>query len=134
MPMRLLLRPWLTACLLAMGGLMWSLTAASQSRSLECSEALTQTRMNECAHEDYLREEQLLVKNTQHLMTQLDASKQRSFKVVQRTWFRFRRQQCDFEASRYEGGSIAPMVYATCMADLTQQRNKELKVILNDNH
>lgn len=111
-----------------------SLTGVLKMASGDCSDALSQRSMNVCAQQNYQREDWLLEKNVAQILTQLDASGQRSFQAVQQAWFQFRKQQCNFDASRYEGGSMEPMVYATCMADLTQQRNKELKVILNDNH
>lgn len=111
-----------------------SLTGVLKMVSGDCSDALSQKSMNDCTQQNYQREDGLLEKNVAQILTQLDASGQHSFKSVQQAWFQFRKQQCNFDASRYEGGSMEPMVYATCMADLTQQRNKQLKVILNDNH
>ena len=111
-----------------------SLLGVFKITSGDCSDALSQKSMNDCAHRNYKREEQLLEKSTQQILTQIDASRQRSFKAVQQTWVQFRKQQCSFDASRYDGGSMAPMVYFTCMAELTQQRNKELNVILSDEH
>lgn len=97
----------------------------------DCFEPLTQLEMNQCASQSFKREDARFKNYDQQLAVKLDVQARQLFKSVQQAWLNFRAQQCSFETAAYEGGSIAPMVYATCMADLTQQRNKALASMLN---
>ncbi|AEH88379.1 lysozyme inhibitor LprI family protein [Mesorhizobium opportunistum] len=50
---------------------------------------------------------------------------------AQRTWIAFRNAECTFQSGGDDGGSAAPMVAAACQAELTKDRNKQLKAYLN---
>lgn len=52
-----------------------SLSGVFKITSSDCSDALSQKSMNDCAHRNYKREEQLLEKSTQEILTQIDASR-----------------------------------------------------------
>ncbi|GBF53168.1 hypothetical protein N0824_01020 [Microcystis sp. 0824] len=41
-------------------------------------------------------------------------------------------RSCEFERSAYEGGSLAPMIYGFCLANVTEQRTKDLQRYLED--
>lgn len=47
---------------------------------------------------------------------------------AQRAWIAFRDANCDFEASLYEGGSLAGVLFASCMSDMTARRAIDLIV------
>jgi len=53
---------------------------------------------------------------------------------VQRLWLRYRDANCDAESSTYEGGSIAPNMFAFCQIRLTRQRIEEIKLIYLPEH
>ncbi|MEQ1938996.1 lysozyme inhibitor LprI family protein [Mesorhizobium sp. CN5-321] len=50
---------------------------------------------------------------------------------AQRAWIAFRDAECTFQSSGEDGGSAAPLVVASCKAELTTQRTKQLKAYLN---
>lgn len=50
----------------------------------------------------------------------------------QRAWLPFRDRQCEIEAGRYAGGSMAPMIRTQCLTRLTRERTEQLgKLIWN---
>jgi uncharacterized protein YecT (DUF1311 family) len=49
---------------------------------------------------------------------------------VQAHWVELRDLDCKWERSLFEGGSVAPMVYASCIATQTEQRIERLKPFL----
>ncbi|NUN66813.1 DUF1311 domain-containing protein (plasmid) [Pseudanabaena biceps] len=51
---------------------------------------------------------------------------------AQISWIKFRDLECTFAKKRFEGGSIAPMIYSDCLKRLTTQRTQGLKVYLTE--
>ena len=97
-----------------------------------CKDPVSQTDMNICASKDYAREDALLNANYKKLVAKLDASRKAQLKEVQTAWLKFRDLQCAFDSAPSKGGSMYGMVASICMAQLTQQRNKDLKTMLED--
>lgn len=46
---------------------------------------------------------------------------------AQLVWIKFRDTNCKFAMNRFQGGSMAPLVYSTCVDHMTQDRTKELE-------
>jgi uncharacterized protein YecT (DUF1311 family) len=103
-----------------------------QQISEDCVEPISQADMNRCAGQNQTREETRLKSKLQQMAANLEPAARQRFEAAQQAWQSYRLKQCSFEVASYEGGSMAPMVYATCMADLAQQRNKDLLAILNE--
>jgi uncharacterized protein YecT (DUF1311 family) len=49
---------------------------------------------------------------------------------LQLRWKRLARAQCGWEARLGDGGSVAPLVFATCMEKLLDARIQQLKPLL----
>ena len=49
---------------------------------------------------------------------------------AQKSWLVYRDAQCEFEGFAARGGSLQPMLVAGCRAALTNERVKELKLLL----
>lgn len=64
------------------------------------------------------------------LMAQLDQHGKDKLRVVERKWLAYRDSHADFEASLYEGGSIQPLIRTNCLVQMTRNRIKELKEVL----
>ena len=47
--------------------------------------------------------------------------------AAQRLWIAYRDAECKYQYSRYEGGTIAPMIYSNCLTTLTTQRTEILE-------
>ncbi|MEI5681821.1 lysozyme inhibitor LprI family protein [Mesorhizobium sp. CCNWLW179-1] len=82
---------------------------------------------------DFKKADQALNQTFQKVQKRLadDADGKTRLVKTQRAWIAFRNAECTFQSSGDDGGSAAPMVAATCQAELTKSRTKQLKVYLN---
>ena len=47
-------------------------------------------------------------------------------KNVQTAWLKYRDANCEFVADQYKSGTMRPMIAAICLADVTDNRTREL--------
>jgi uncharacterized protein YecT (DUF1311 family) len=82
---------------------------------------------------DFKRADQTLNQTFKQIQKRLgdDADGKTRFVKAQRAWIAFRNAECTFQSSGDDGGSAAPMVAASCQAELTKNRTKQLKGYLN---
>lgn len=90
-------------------------------------EAQIQAAMNACAEANYDKADDYLNQVHQGLKSNLTQAAQVQLAEAERAWVSFRDQSCEFERSQFENGSIAPLVYYSCLEALTDQRTAELK-------
>ena len=50
--------------------------------------------------------------------------------AAQRAWLKYRDAQCDLEGYQFRGGTMEPLLVATCRAGLTEARTKQLKDLI----
>ena len=106
--------------------------SASYASAQNCKNPETQLAMNICAGKDFEREDARLNKNYRELQAKLEGDRRTALREVQLAWLKFRDLQCDFQAAQYEGGTMQPLVRAMCLTDMTKQRNKDLKYMLDE--
>jgi uncharacterized protein YecT (DUF1311 family) len=97
-----------------------------------CSEAGTQVEMNECAAREYKAADAALNRVYQQLVTKQEAEDKAALKVAQTAWLKYRDTNCAFVADQYKGGTIRPMIYALCLADMTRNRTAEIGLQIED--
>ncbi|MFM7715064.1 MAG: lysozyme inhibitor LprI family protein [Microcystis sp.] len=97
-----------------------------------CNNPQTQSEMNICANIAYQNADRKLNQGYQQLLPKLSTARKQKLISAQQAWIKFRDSSCEFERSAYEGGSIAPMIYGFCLADVTEQRTKDLQRYLED--
>jgi uncharacterized protein YecT (DUF1311 family) len=97
-----------------------------------CSEAGTQVEMNDCAGREYKAADAALNRVYQQLVAKLEAEEKTELKAAQTAWIKYRDTNCEFVADQYKGGTIRPMIYALCLADVTRNRSAELKTQIED--
>jgi uncharacterized protein YecT (DUF1311 family) len=97
-----------------------------------CNNPQTQSEMNICASIAYQNADRKLNQVYRQLLPKLSAARKQKLISTQQAWIKFRDSSCEFETSAYEGGSIAPMIYSNCLADVTEQRTKDLQRYLED--
>lgn len=114
-------------------------TAYAVGPKLDCNNAQTQAEMNQCAGNDLANADKAL--NAQWKLTRaamvetdanLDAAQKGAEKALmkaQRAWIDYRDGQCEAEGFSVRGGSMEPMMVASCKARLTDLRTKELKAM-----
>ena len=61
------------------------------------------------------------------LKPNLDKSLQNKLVNAQRAWIQFRDKSCKFEGYFAEGGTLQPVLEMNCLADVTEQRVKDLE-------
>ncbi|MBD2451819.1 lysozyme inhibitor LprI family protein [Nostoc sp. FACHB-152] len=96
------------------------------AQKLNCNEAQTQLEINNCAHLSYQNADKKLNRAYKQLLPKLSKSRQQKLIAAQLAWIKFRDASCEFERSQYEGGSIAPTIYSTCLEAVTKQRTQQL--------
>jgi len=97
-----------------------------------CNNPQTQSQMNICASIAYQNADRKLNQVYRQLLPKLSAARKQKLIAAQQAWIKFRDSSCEFERSEFEGGSIAPMIYGFCLADVTEQRTKDLQRYLED--
>lgn len=94
--------------------------------------AQTQSEMNTAAYANYKKADAQLNKVYKQLMSILDKKEKPLLIQAEKDWVKFRDSHCKFVISQYEGGSIQPMIYSTCLEELTKKRIAEIKASIKD--
>lgn len=81
-----------------------------------------QSAMNDCAGQEYSRQDARLNQAWVMVMRRLGPAKKASLRTSQRAWLKTRDRKCLAERDISGGGSIAPMMYYGCMTDETIKR------------
>jgi uncharacterized protein YecT (DUF1311 family) len=103
---------------------------ADDSDGIDCNNAMTQMAMNICADRDYQAADRRLNDTYRALMAMLDGDQRQKLIAAERAWIGFRDAHCRSETAESEGGSIHPMMYSSCLTDMTKARLKELQASL----
>jgi uncharacterized protein YecT (DUF1311 family) len=82
--------------------------------------------MRACENSRYEESEHRLNSEYGQLMKHLDPFRQEKLRAAQRAWLAFRNANADFLASEAQGGSLAPLIKVTALADMTEARATEL--------
>jgi uncharacterized protein YecT (DUF1311 family) len=107
---------------------------------VDCNDAQTQADMNYCADQDYRKADGLMNaqwKKTRAALIAWDKANPPDQKGAadlllesQRGWLTFRDSQCEVEAYSANGGTMQPMLYSSCLAELTRKRTEELQTLV----
>lgn len=98
-----------------------------------CGKEGTQAEANACSRRDYEKAQAEMNAVYEQLMTELSGragKDQRKLEQAQSFWLQYRGANCESEASIYEGGTIRPAIYNTCLASVTRERTGRLKAFL----
>ncbi|MBW4426632.1 MAG: lysozyme inhibitor LprI family protein [Nostoc desertorum CM1-VF14] len=99
-------------------------------QKFNCNNPQTQTAINQCANLSYQNADKKLNQVYQQLLPTLKTSRKQKLIAAQLAWIKFRDTNCEFEKSKYEGGSIASSVYSGCLENTTKLRTQELQEFL----
>lgn len=106
------------------------LATAAGAQEVDCATATAQQDMNWCAAEEYRVADAAL--NAERKMTvdwAREAGLEEDLRGAQRAWITFRDAACGVEAAVWEGGSMEPLIHATCMTRLTEARTADLALL-----
>jgi uncharacterized protein YecT (DUF1311 family) len=99
-------------------------------QKLNCNNPQTQAAINECTKLSDQNADKKLNQVYQQLLSTLERSRKQKLIAAQLAWIKFRDSNCEFERSRYEGGSIAPSIYFGCLGNITKLRTQQLQEYL----
>ena len=104
-----------------------------------CKAPQVQQEMNWCAHQDFLEADAALNaqwKKTAAEMKRRDADwgqpddGSKGYLAIlldaQRAWLNYRDAHCTSEGYLFRGGTMEPLIHASCKARLTEERTKQL--------
>ena len=94
--------------------------------------AQTQVEMNQTAIDNLKKADNELNQVYKNLVKKIDKKEKNLLITAQKNWIKFRDSKCEFEKQQYDGGSIQPLIYYTCLAECTEDRIKDLKRNLED--
>ena len=116
----------------------FSLSAAAHAQEksaneVPCGVTGTQAEANICARREYQKADAALktvYDRSISLLATYGGKDQQKLRRAQTSWLRYRSATCESEASIYEGGSIRPAVYYSCLASVTRERVRRLEEFL----
>jgi uncharacterized protein YecT (DUF1311 family) len=109
--------------------------AQTAEPAVDCNNAQTQLEMNLCAGraaKESDRQLNIAYKKVQNSYKSTDtpaddrARQQKALTNAQLAWIKYRDSNCTWQASKFDGGSIQPMIYANCVDRMSQERTQEL--------
>ncbi|MGC1248187.1 MAG: lysozyme inhibitor LprI family protein [Spirulinaceae cyanobacterium] len=95
---------------------------------IDCSDSsnLNQQEMNICAAADTEVADKKLNQVYQELRSELKGSPREELLInAQQNWIAFRDADCEYEQSLSAGGTIAPLIYSSCLTRITEKRVKD---------
>ena len=99
-------------------------------QKFNCNNPQNQVAIHECAKLSYENADKKLNQVYQQLLPTLERFRKQKLISAQQAWIKFRDTTCEFERSRYEGGSIAPTIYFGCLRNTTKLRTQQLQEYL----
>jgi len=108
------------------------LSKTRKNSQFNCDEPFTQVEMSQCAVIESEQTEKQLKKIYHQLETQNsnDVEQLNLLKQTQLLWLKYRETSCQYASSQYEGGSIQPLIYSSCITSLTKERVENLESYL----
>lgn len=114
------------------------------AQDIDCSDPgnLPQQGMNYCALKEFEAEDRKLNTAWKRVFGEVKARDKELDETwrgmpeallnAQRSWIAFRDGHCETEGFVYRGGSIEPLIYHSCRAEMTRQRTKQLNSLLEE--
>jgi uncharacterized protein YecT (DUF1311 family) len=97
-----------------------------------CAHVSSQSEMTMCWRKEYQAADTRLNQVYRQLVSMLGDEEKLELKKAQTAWLKYRDANCEFAANQYKGGSMRPMIYAICLAEMTDNRTTELKSQITD--
>jgi uncharacterized protein YecT (DUF1311 family) len=95
--------------------------------ALDCENAETTVDMIKCADRDFQEADERLRALYTKLHAEMDETARTLLRDAQRAWLVFRDAECERARDVARGGTLAPVLHISCLADLTEQRIGDLE-------
>jgi uncharacterized protein YecT (DUF1311 family) len=114
-------------------GLLCAAAAQEKKRAEKdpCEDSKTQLDMNLCYQKQFKAADAELNRVYNRLASKLEGEGRAKLKASEVSWLKYRDDNCDYEAFLYEGGTLQPAIYSTCMERVTKVRTAELREVLD---
>ena len=112
---------------LQLAGICLPLLRAQTTGDTDCQKANTTAEMRTCENARYHKADEELNMVYQKLIRTLNDSQRGKLRLAQRAWLQFREAEAEFQASQAEGGTLAPLLKVSALADMTESRTGELR-------
>ncbi|NLS06508.1 DUF1311 domain-containing protein [Rhizobium sp. P32RR-XVIII] len=113
------------------------MASTAQAQEADCKNPQTQTDMTFCEQSRYEAADAALNEQWQKTRAALaatdkgldenDRGAEKALLTAQRAWISYRDAHCQAYGFQARGGTMEPMLVAGCLADLTDERTKQLK-------
>jgi uncharacterized protein YecT (DUF1311 family) len=108
-----------------------SAAASAQRRAADdpCRDPQSQAEMNMCAAKRFKAADAELNRVYNRLVSMLGGNSDNlaRLKAAEVSWLKYRDDNCDYEADFFEGGSMRPLIYSSCLERMTKSRTAELR-------
>lgn len=119
--------------------LLVAFASAGLAQEYNCQNPQFQQEMNQCAALEFQaadRELNKVYRGAIAFMKQIDTDQpeelvgaEDALRQAQRDWIRFRDGACEAEGFLFRGGTMEPLIVATCLTRLTQRRTSDLQIL-----
>ena len=106
--------------------------SAQGAQGDSCGNATNTAAIRNCENDRYEKANSQLQSVYQALAGHLDAVRRRKLQAAQGAWLSFRDASAEFEADVARGGTLAPVIRMTTVANMTELRAAELKKDLEE--
>lgn len=104
------------------------LLLAGSAQAQNCANPVTQIDMNQCAQLRYQSADAALNAAWGPAMSfARQIGQHEALRGAQRQWISYRDAACAVQASPYQGGSIYPLIWYSCLTDVTDTRTRMLQ-------
>ena len=119
----------LLALLLACASLFATVSAQRRGAKDPCADPQSQAEMNMCAAKKFKAADAELNRVYNQLAAKLgdDAGQRERLKTAETSWLKYRDDNCEYEASFFNGGSMRPLILSSCLERMTKSRAAELR-------
>ena len=115
---------------LGLSSLFYIKEACSQSK-VDCSNAITQVEINNCAQKQFLIADKELNDIYKKVMPKLDSKQKLVLIQSQRKWLAFREEYSKIYSLIYAGGSMSLSAVLKCKVEATRSRVDELRKLFD---
>lgn len=102
-------------------------TSLQLTQQPNCKSPQTTLDMNMCSSQEFEGADKKLNQVYKQLQAKISSRQKQRLTAAQRTWIKFRDENCDYAKGQFEGGSLAASTYGYCRARVTQERIKDLE-------
>ncbi len=117
--------------ILTLAALAAACLVAAPAWAADCSNPDSTAAIDDCAGKDFTAADGQLNVIYKQLFAKYDAANRTLLQTAQRSWLKFRDDECAYETGLSVGGTLHPAMETNCRAELTHDRVKRLNAQLH---